>query len=194
MAEVTEKIKISVELWRPTLAEAGDEALRLARLFATFKAAEYDKLTQPIRDGFAYNFQQEGTPGQPWKELAELTVEERERMYYTGTDIFGQRIRLVPGFTGEHPILQRTGDYKQSWIEFGPRHAINVASSGAEGLNIEIEEGSKHPMAELLSLGGPNAAGAIVPARPAHIIDEMFTKRIGDFLGDTAHKHSLRVK
>lgn len=194
MAKSTTQIEVRVELYKPPMALAGDEAIRLAQLFKEFGGTDYDRLTKPIRDGFAHNFQQEGTPEGPWESLADWTVEEREMMLHNPEDFFAGRITLVPGFTPERPILQRTGSYKESWIRFGPMHGLKVTMSGLEGGNIEILEGSKDPRAEKLSLGGKNVEGHIVPARPVNIIEDVFIGRMQSFLEGAAQQHARMIK
>lgn len=73
-----------------------------------------------VRRGFAYNFSVEGVPSSPWAELAPRTQREREEM------LKQEMGGLVEGFTPTHPILQRTGKYRQSWVEKTDPDALSL--------------------------------------------------------------------
>ncbi len=102
---------------------------------------------QPIRDAihlaFAENFDREGSGSGLWAALAERTVLER----------------LELGYPGDHPILIRSGEYADTWInQDAPGHGSEIE---AEAATWRIAEGSNDPRAPALEFGGPR-----LPARP----------------------------
>lgn len=74
-------------------------------------------ITTPVREGWADNFAREQTGwGSKWAQLANRTQAERSSL----------------GFSPAHPILERTGDYKASWItRTHPRHFEKMHSRGS---------------------------------------------------------------
>lgn len=102
---------------------------------------------QPIRDAihvaFAENFDREGSAAGTWAALAERTVLER----------------LELGYPGDHPILIRSGEYADTWInQEAPGHGSEIE---AEAATWRIAEGSDDHRAPALEFGGPR-----LPARP----------------------------
>lgn len=108
---------------------------------------------QPIRDeihaGFAVNFDTESAAGAPWAPLAESTVAER----------------IALGYPGDHPILVRSGQYAESWIN--QDHADHGSEIEGEQGIWYIAEGSNDPRAPALEYG----AGRM-PARPVANLSE----------------------
>jgi hypothetical protein len=95
-----------------------------------------------IRDGFAENFDSESAGGQPWEQLALSTVIER----------------VLLGFPGTHPILQRTGRYRSSFTSVGGEHISDIDyQSGV----VSLFEGSRDERVAELELGSGK-----MPARP----------------------------
>lgn len=191
------KLHLGLRLWwrRPQdPKQLGREAIRLAGLILGFSdGPDIGKITNPVRQGFAYNFDTEtgGPFRQKWRDLAERTRREREQL----------------GFQPEHPILERTGNYKSSWINrMDPRHFEKqhrhgqMTGGGLVGQNmLTIHVGSidyRAPIHELglempehlvererMLSGLPEAlqgegTGA-VPARPVRFIANEFLDNIG---------------
>ncbi len=131
---------------------------------------EVEIIADTARRGIARNFEQERAPdGAPWKPLAPMTRQIRSE----GIDDRG-----VPFRTGQaHPILVRTQDLKQSFIN--PRHPRNVTdvsrSAGMTSVLLSAEDDPDTPgRIAMLHSGGSfltARAGAElvvreVPARP----------------------------
>lgn len=99
--------RLNFRLWwrRPKdIKKLGIEAIKIATsVLRLSDGPDVGKITNPIRSGFASNFDSEvgGPLLTPWQELALRTRQEREQQ----------------GFPREHPILERTGGYKNSWID-----------------------------------------------------------------------------
>lgn len=119
-------------------------------------------LGEAVRQGFAENFAGEraGT-GKAWNPLAPSTVRERLRL----------------GFPGEHPILVRTGQYRESFLSRSAGdhlHRLQVAAGGWT-----LEEGSTDYRVPWLE-GGT----VTIPERPVTILSREAKDRLGDFLDD----------
>lgn len=181
--------------------DIGKEAITLAKSLADLSKANVQMLSDPVRMGFSRNFETESAGGDPWPQLAPYTVEERAQLMMSGES-------LVQGFGERHPILQRTGAYKSSWLDYSnPLHMVDYyeemhytsATSGLVGKNqLTVFVGSKHPYVDRLS-GGAEAkitehvtplglyfssieSGA-VPPRPVHIIEDRYADLIGRIAG-----------
>jgi hypothetical protein len=99
-----------------------------------------------VRDGFAYNFDVEGVPSGQWRQLAEMTVEERRVL------MEDEPGGLVPGFGPEHPILQRTGRYRASWTDADDPDALLLLERSDPG-SLVMYIGSSDPRVPKLSGG-----------------------------------------
>ena len=66
-------------------------------------------IQEVIREGFDENFATESAGGRAWRQLSPVTVTER----------------LLLGFPGAHPILERTGNYHASFAD--PVNADHVS-------------------------------------------------------------------
>lgn len=187
--------ELSFVLVRPSNpASIGTEVQRMvnwAKTLAGFPAAR-DRFEEQVREGFAYNFDVEGTPSSPWQELAERTKQERKDLRESGAS-------LVPGFTEDHPILQRTGVYRASWIDKEDPLALLEMEQPVPG-NLFIYIGSKHKHVPILSGGAlapmefamategieysqtlmdemgiiPTHPWAHIPPRPVHELADVF--------------------
>lgn len=132
----------------PQTREEIDELLRRVEELARPRADAVRPLQEGIRAGFAVNFASEGRgAGAPWAQLALFTMRERRRL----------------GYPPDHPILVRSGSYRDSFTdETHPRH---VSEWDAAGGVWRIVEGSSDPRAEELEYGRWN-----MPARPVTIL------------------------
>ena len=191
MAKVTKKVGYRIELTKPDEDAIGAEATALAELFMR-AGQRLTQITQPIRDGFDYNFQQEGVPGAKWKDLADWTAWERAQLMGQH-GLPGQHIALVAGFSDRHPIQQRTGAYRKSWTQTGGDHGLLVEIAKATN-TIHITEGSKHEHVDKLAGGGLSDSGMPVPARPVAVLADMFTDRIKAVLDAYAEEYAATVK
>lgn len=105
--------------------------------------AQLAPVQESIRDAFNQNFITESANGNPWEPLSFDTVIER----------------VLLGFPGSHPILQRTGNYRSSFVD--AVNADHVSETEFLGGIIRLFEGSTDDRAPLLELGLGR-----VPARP----------------------------
>jgi hypothetical protein len=104
-------------------------------------------VTDAIRAQYARAFAGEGPiQGGKWAALAPSTVRER----------------ISKGFPGSHPILQRTGSYRESWVNRNwPAH-IEDYQETAGGWQVSV--GSQDYRTKWLEKGG-----ARLPARPVRV-------------------------
>lgn len=126
-------------------------------------------LGERIREGFAESFAGEraGT-GKAWNPLAPSTVRERLRL----------------GYGGAHPILVRSGAYRESFLSRGNGDHLHRLQVSAEGWT--LEEGSTDYRVHWLE-GGT----ATIPERPVTILSREAEERLGNFL-DGAFDGMLR--
>lgn len=111
---------------------------------------------EAIRAGFTENFDTESAGGQSWAQLAPSTVIER----------------VLLGYPGEHPILQRTGRYRSSFTNVGGEHISDVDyQSGI----VSLFEGSSDERVAELELGVGK-----MPARPVLEMSHNAIDGIGD--------------
>lgn len=121
---------------------------RLEELAQTMLAALRDgepaeRIELGIRAGFADNFDREAAGDDyQWQELAASTQAER---------------RLL-GYPPDHPILERSGDYRSSFTN--PDHPAAYVEKILTRYGLIIEAGSEDERAEWLEYGTPN-----IPAR-----------------------------
>lgn len=129
-------------------SKIGLEAVRFVDWAAILSKSESvrNRFENVVRQGFDYNFEQEGIPSGKWQELADLTKRERREM-----QLF-EAGGLVPGFSEDHPILQRTGRYRQSWVNMNDQDAYSESFGGAGNFFMFI--GSDDPRVAKLSGGG----------------------------------------
>lgn len=110
-----------------------------------------------VRQRFAENFTREGSGAGTWRPLAPMTVAIRRHL----------------GFGGAHPILVRTGNYRDSFTNpQNVNHYENIERSVA-GLIISV--GSDDPRGPEMEQG----AGR-VPARPVTILDDLQAEAIAN--------------
>jgi hypothetical protein len=123
---------------------------------------EAEIVADTARRGIADNFGHERAPnGARWAPLRPMTVAERR----SGIDARGVPFRTG----GEHPILQRTGDLKLSFVN--PRHPRNITQvqrgPGWTGLILSAKDDPATPnRIETLHSGGTTETGNPVPPRP----------------------------
>lgn len=162
------------ELTRPAdPTKVGKEAIAMVNWVDTF--AKYTTALTPfervVRDGFEFNFAVEGVPSGPWAALAPQTVRERKEMLDESS------AGLVPGFSPEHPILQRTGKYMLSWTDPHDMDAIMAPVQHTYG-DLFVHIGSKHPYVEKLS------GGYDVPLSEAmYLTGQEYTQSVWDEMG-----------
>lgn len=119
--------------------------------------ADLEPTRNAVRDGFALNFADEASGWGPWEALAPRTVIERRRL----------------GFGPEHPILIRTGDYWESWID--PENPDHISETRRGGGLTTMEEGSDDYRVDWHEMGT-----VIMPARPVGILQAPAEYRIGE--------------
>ena len=125
------------------------EFLRRADDLAAPNADAIRPIQETIRAAFDLNFQSESAGGDPWAPLAPFTQRERARL----------------GFPPQHPILQRTGDYRRSFTE--EDHPAHISEWEAVAGRWRVAEGSADERAQELEEGRAN-----MPARPVTDIGE----------------------
>lgn len=181
------RVKISLKLVMPSPSDAWQEGIALSLAFNFLERDKLDYITGPILEGFAANFRTEGSSAGGWQRLALRTVWERTELLHSEGFAGQGRGNLVPGFTAEHPILQRTGDYMRSWTQRShPDHGHEMQRYGQASMT--IKEGSDDYRAEALSLGEGR-----LPARPVHYIDGLYETSIGAKIGAMLTKYVQTV-
>ena len=167
------RLGVTLKLVMPQPSDAWQEGMALAFAFAFLEKDKLDYITGPILEGFAANFRTEGSSAGGWQRLALRTIWERTELLHSEGFAGQGRGNLVPGFTAEHPILQRTGDYMRSWTQRShPKHGHEFERYGQA--SVIVKEGSDDYRAEDLSLGEGR-----LPARPVHFIDGLYEASIG---------------
>jgi hypothetical protein len=154
---------ISLTPTERTQREVGDFLRQLDEL-ADPPASALRPIQEGIRAGFDAIFATEGAAGEaPWAQLAEMTRREREKQ----------------GFPAAHPILERTGIYRRSFVD--EHHVNHVSQWDVAGGIWTIEEGSSDERADDLEYGTPimperpvTILGAGGEARLSYIIDDLF--------------------
>lgn len=118
-----------------------------------------------IRQGFDENFATESAGGAPWAQLAPATV----------------RQRILLGFGGEHPILQRSGEYRSTFTKAG--NADHVSTINYDGGVIHIAEGSGSLLAQFLERGTSK-----MPARPVLELSQSAIDNVADAMTEMIDK------
>lgn len=129
------------------------ETLALARIPVVVDDSDYDLVQAAILDGFAENFRSEASALGAWPQLASLTRSERE----------------AQGYPPAHPILVRSGSYRDSWLS--ERHPLHIHDVSKSGGDVSITEGSKDPRVPVLSAGATFGSFGI-PPRPVEALQE----------------------
>ena len=102
---------------------------------------------EAIRAGFAENFDTESAGGRPWAQLALSTVIER----------------VLLGYPGEHPILQRSGNYRSTFVDGG--NAEHISDIDYQAGMTSVFEGSANEMVPWHEDGNDK-----LPARPVLVM------------------------
>lgn len=109
-------------------------------------------VSDAIRDGFSENFQDEQSgDGDRWEPLAPKTISERKRL----------------GYPGEHPILERSGEYRDTFVSPSNPDHIDELTGDSTGFRINVGSGSDKLFP--LETGGVvriDDSYVFVPARP----------------------------
>ena len=131
-------------LKKTTQSEREWEQVRKAFLRLTSpRVSDLRPVQQAIRDGFADNFTHERSRGGVWPALAASTARDRERK----------------GYGAYHPILVRTGDYRDSFVNAAnPDHVSKIERRSG---SLRIYEGSNDYRVIWHELGT-----RFMPARP----------------------------
>jgi phage gpG-like protein len=106
-----------------------------------------NRIEDAVRVGFAENFATESAGGTPWEQLAPFTNADR----------------VKKGFPAAHPILVRTGDYRDSFTDRNNPDAFMDFAATGDGWAMDI--GSSDSRVEELE-GGTSR----IPARPAAVL------------------------
>lgn len=130
---------------------------------------EVNKVGDAVRQGYQENFSSEGgNLGTRWLPLAPRTQKERERL----------------GYASQHPILVRSGSYRDSFVERnGPNHIEDYTS---EGNGWQLVTGSRDPRGSILNNGGWTIIKnqrVYVPPRPVDYLTESSQQRVTDTIG-----------
>lgn len=149
---------------RLTTSPASDRAWReLEQMFASLAAptpTDIRPVQDAIREGFEDNFDGERAgDGPAWQPLALSTANERRRL----------------GYGPYHPILVRTGDYRDSFLN--PGHPDHVSELVITGAGWTVAEGSEEERVDWLEYGTIH-----IPARPALELGRQAKERIEDAL------------
>lgn len=132
-----------------TEREIGEFLRRIDDLIAP-DAEDIRPIQETIRAAFAFNFSAEQGADQPWAPLALFTMRERRRL----------------GFPMDHPILERTGEYRRSFT--AEEHPAHISEWSATAGRWTIDEGSRDYRVGELEDGRWN-----MPGRPVTIIGQM---------------------
>lgn len=120
-----------------------DRFLDLADALSAPTREDMQPIQDVIRANFAANFAGEVGDDARWAPLAPRTIRER----------------IARGYPGTHPILERSGEYRRSFVEGDhPQHYSSAAAAGGRWL---IEEGSTDERGDRLEFGDYRT-----PARP----------------------------
>lgn len=143
-----------------TVERAGrNPAVDLERMFERIARPNRQQITGvafEIRRGLDTNFEDEASAAGPWRALAAMTVAER----------------ILLGYGGEHPILQRTQGLRKSFTQSGATGHVERYISESSGWSLEI--GSNHPLAEQHEYGTDK-----IPSRPMSPLQSKSLERIG---------------
>lgn len=144
--------------------ETLSDVRKLAKFFASLDLTPEitTQVEHTVRSGFMQNFEKEGPPGQPWAPLSAYTQKRRKSL----------------GYSGPHPILERSGGLKYSFAPGSPTGFREVLKAGGV---TSIALGSNHPLADLLE-GGMEEVN--LPARPISVLGEGQASSIGDILDE----------
>ena len=112
---------------------------------------------EAIRAGFAENFDTESAGGKAWAQLALFTVIER----------------ILLGYPGLHPILQRSGSYRSTFVDGG--NAEHISDIDYQAGMTSVSEGSSNVMVEWHEDGNDK-----LPARPVLVMSSRAIDGIGD--------------
>lgn len=123
-------------------------------------SADISVIADAIRAGFAENFESESSAAGRWRPLSMRTRQERQEQGYHPT----------------HPILVRSGSYRDSFLNRGSNHVEEIDIT-SEGFRLFV--GSSDERVALLELGEGR-----VPARPVLELTSAQEARIGDRLED----------
>lgn len=131
-------------------------------------AAKLEPIKRSIRAGFAENFETESAGGIPWAPLALPTVVDR----------------ILHGFPGNHPILQRTGGYRASFTDANNADHISITEQ-ADGRTV-LAEGSDDFRVPFHEQGG-----AIIPQRRVLVMSQNaqdhINRELADMVADILH-------
>lgn len=179
-----------IVLEKPPPGDAWQEPIELSLALTLMDYSTIVTITEPIRTGFAHNFMREGSQAGPWEPLADWTKSERMELM-SQSSFFGTG--LVPGFSAEHPILQRTGEYRATWIDkSNALSGLEIESLGQVSRTIMV--GSRHEHAGELSFGEIRPGGGRLPARPVHYIDPMYEQALDARITAVLTKYVQQVK
>ncbi len=126
-----------------------DHFVRQVEAFARPDDTAIGIIQDAIRASFEINFATESDNGAKWAPLALRTMHERR----------------ILGFPMDHPILVRTGSYRESFLN--PSHPDHISEVLIAGGRWEITEGSNDYRAGELEYGRWN-----MPARPVADLDD----------------------
>ena len=118
---------------------------------------------EAIRQGFEENFDSESAGGVPWAPLSPATVAQR----------------ILMGYGGAHPILQRSGHYHDTFTQAGNADHVSLITYNA-GLT-KMEEGSGDPLAAFIEPGTSK-----MPAREVLVLSSSALGDVGDALVEMA--------
>lgn len=126
------------------------------------KRQNFIELGNSIRAGFAWNFEHERAGDlYPWADLAKSTQTERALL----------------GYPAKHPILERSGEYRESFTNQAHEYHVATFEVGSWGFLIEI--GSRDPRVATLEFGDDE----LIPARAVTVLSSEAT----DHLERTMH-------
>ena len=179
--EISEaKMTTTLRLQRNTIADDIDQLLNR---ISNPGNAQKRSIADAIRRGFQDNFTTEGAAaGTPWPELSAPTVASRQAL----------------GFAGKHPILVRTGRYRDSFVRGGAQDSYENIRSTSGGVTIEagstIERGRIHEWGATVNIphrqqarkGGYKSVGGAtnvyIPPRPVTALGDGSVQRIVDVI------------
>lgn len=144
-------------------ASGFDDLVTILKRISTPTNQDLDRIERSVRFGFASNFaRQAQADGPPWASLRPRTVRERALQGY--------------GPTG--PVLERSGNYRDSWVTTRVSGARTMSYSGTMWT---MSVTSSHPNRDALELGAPSRN---LPARPVIYLDTNSINNIAAAVND----------
>jgi hypothetical protein len=155
---------------RPTVTTERDfqNRIEVIRSLARPHPELVQVVQRAILQAYAENFASESAGGTRWAALAASTILDR----------------LAQGY-GAGPILQRTGNYRSSWVNDGDGNHVHEIEQRAGGWT--LSEGSSHHLADFHEQGNSG-----MPARPVAELSPSAKEQLGRAVDNWILNHLLQ--